>query len=62
MDEEFEAMSDYEREIARQRIHSLTREVPPLPDFSFFHSSSLATPGVPGGNLQEAYFLAYNRK
>ena len=31
-----------------------------MPDFSHFHSSFQAVPGVPGGNLREAYFLAYN--
>jgi arginine decarboxylase len=34
--------------------------VPPLPDFSFFHHSFQAVPGVPGGNLRAAYFLAYD--
>jgi arginine decarboxylase len=59
LDEEFLAMNDREREIAEKRIYSLTEEVPPLPDFSRFHSSFLAVPGVPGGNLREAYFMAY---
>ena len=40
-------------------IRSLTEHVPPLPDFSAFHSSFQAVPGVPGGNLRAAYFLGY---
>lgn len=40
-------------------IRSLVEEVPPLPDFSHFHSSFVAVPGVPGGDLRAAYFLAY---
>jgi arginine decarboxylase len=60
LDEEFLAMNNREREMADKRIHSLTKEVPPLPDFSYFHSSFLAVPGVPGGNLREAYFMAYD--
>jgi arginine decarboxylase len=41
-------------------IRSLVEEVPPLPDFSHFHSSFVAVPGVPGGDLRAAYFLAYD--
>ncbi|MBK6369260.1 MAG: aminotransferase class I/II-fold pyridoxal phosphate-dependent enzyme [Flavobacteriales bacterium] len=41
------------------RIRSLVEEVPPLPDFTSFHRSFLGQPGVPGGNLRAAYFLAY---
>jgi arginine decarboxylase len=36
--------------------------VPPLPDFSYFHRSFQASPGVPGGNLREAFFLAYEEE
>lgn len=60
LDEELKSLSKKEREILDKRIYSLTKEVPPLPDFSYFHSSFQAVSGVPGGNLREAYFLAYN--
>jgi arginine decarboxylase len=59
LDEEIKSLNNKEVEIRNKRIYSLTKEVPPLPDFSFFHSSFQASPGVPGGNLREAYFLAY---
>ncbi len=59
LDQELTALNEREKEIRKKRIHSLTKEVPPLPDFSYFHSSFQAVPGVPGGNLREAYFLAY---
>ncbi|WP_297696294.1 aminotransferase class I/II-fold pyridoxal phosphate-dependent enzyme [uncultured Eudoraea sp.] len=62
LDEEFKALNDKESEIRQKRIHSLTKEVPPLPDFSYFHHSFQAVPGVPGGNLRAAYFLAYNEE
>jgi arginine/lysine/ornithine decarboxylase len=62
LDEEFKGLNDKEREIRDKRIHSLTREVPPLPDFSCFHQSFQAVPGVPGGNLREAYYLAYDEE
>jgi len=58
----FESLNKREKEISDSRIRSLTMDVPPLPDFSRFHSSFLAVPGVPGGNLRAAYFLAYNEE
>ncbi|MGB5204574.1 MAG: aminotransferase class I/II-fold pyridoxal phosphate-dependent enzyme [Eudoraea sp.] len=62
LDEEYKALNNKEKEILQNRIHSLTKEVPPLPDFSYFHHSFQAVPGVPGGNLREAYFLAYDEE
>ena len=62
LDEEFNALNKREAEIMQMRIRSLTEDVPPLPDFSHFHESFQAVPGVPGGNLREAYFLAYNEE
>ncbi|MEB8345848.1 beta-eliminating lyase-related protein [Flavobacteriaceae bacterium KMM 6898] len=62
LDDELKSLNDKEKEIREQRIYSLTKEVPPLPDFSYFHHSFQAVPGVPGGNLREAYFLAYDEE
>ncbi|MBC2839831.1 aminotransferase class I/II-fold pyridoxal phosphate-dependent enzyme [Robiginitalea sp. SC105] len=62
LDREFRALNDKETEIRQGRIHSLTEEVPPLPDFSYFHPSFQAVPGVPGGNLRAAFFLAYEEE
>lgn len=58
----YEALNPREKEIADLKVKSLTLDVPPLPDFSRFHSSFLAVPGVPGGNLRAAYFLSYNEE
>ena len=60
LDSRFKALNIRESEIVSARIKSLTEDVPPLPDFSYFHPSFQAVPGIPGGNLREAYFLAYN--
>jgi arginine decarboxylase len=62
LDNQFMALDNRELEIHARRIHSLTHEVPPLPDFSHFHHSFQAVPGIPGGNLREAYFLTYNEE
>lgn len=60
LDQEIDSLNNREIEIRDKRIYSLTEEVPPLPDFSYFHSSFQAVPGVPGGNSREAFFMAYN--
>ncbi len=60
LDEEFRSLNSKEMEIAQKRIHSLMKEFPPLPDFSHFHHSFQASPGVPGGNIREAYFMSYH--
>ncbi len=57
-----EELSAVERRIHERSIHSLTVDLPPLPDFSRFHPAFL--PGVdlgtPEGDLRKAYFLAYD--
>jgi len=62
LDKEFLSLSIKENKIRQDRIHSLTKDFPPLPDFSYFHHSFQAVPGVPGGNIREAFFLAYNEE
>jgi arginine decarboxylase len=59
LDEEYPALNKKETEILQKRIKSLMEDVPPLPDFSRFHSSFQAVPGVPGGDIRQSYFLAY---
>ncbi len=62
LDERNRSLNKREAEIAAQHINNILHNVPPLPDFSYFHRSFEATPGVPGGNIREAYFLAYNEE
>ncbi len=62
LDHEFRSLSVKENKIRQDRIYSLTKDFPPLPDFSYFHHSFQAVPGVPGGNIREAFFLAYNEE
>ncbi|MEZ5403795.1 MAG: aminotransferase class I/II-fold pyridoxal phosphate-dependent enzyme [Bryobacteraceae bacterium] len=44
------------------RVHALTEEMPPLPNFSRFHRNFQPEPesGTPEGNLRKAFFLAYD--
>lgn len=62
LDESLRSLNKREAEIKQKQIQSLIKDVPPLPDFSHFHSSFQASPGVPGGNMREAYFLAYDEE
>jgi arginine decarboxylase len=60
LDEEFLALNDKEIEMVGKRIHSLTKDFPPLPDFSRFHEVFRSSPGIPGGNIRAAYFMSYH--
>lgn len=60
LDDELRSLNNKELELHEKRIHSLMKDVPPLPDFSYFHDSFQAVPGVPGGDIRSAYYLAYN--
>ena len=62
LDESNRSLNKREAEISKKHIQSLIHDVPPLPDFSTFHRSFLAAPGVPGGNIREAFFLAYEEE
>lgn len=62
LDERIKAFRGRELQIHEKKIKSLMEDLPPLPDFSRFHSSFQAIPGVPGGNIREAYFLAYQEE
>ncbi|PTX42475.1 arginine decarboxylase [Christiangramia gaetbulicola] len=62
LDKELLSLSSKESKIREEKIYSLTKDFPPLPDFSYFHNSFQAVPGVPGGNIREAFFLAYNEE
>lgn len=60
LDESNRSLNKREAEISARHINALIHDVPPLPHFSYFHRSFQATPGVPGGNIREAFFLAYD--
>jgi arginine decarboxylase len=62
LDQEAKSLNTREFEIHEKKIKSLTLDVPPLPDFSHFHQSFQAVPGVRGGSIRDAYFLAYNEE
>ncbi len=64
LEREWDDSSPLERRILEQRTRSLTTDLPPLPDFSRFHSmfSSGKDSGTPDGDIRMAYFLAYDER
>ncbi|MBI1924290.1 aminotransferase class I/II-fold pyridoxal phosphate-dependent enzyme [Candidatus Poribacteria bacterium] len=54
------AFNPIEQEIHDQRVKSLTLDLPPLPDFSYFHPKFRPNPDTPEGDIRAAYFMAYN--
>ncbi|MEM5529035.1 ornithine decarboxylase [Gammaproteobacteria bacterium AS21] len=56
--------SPKEREIQAKKVKSLTQDLPPLPDFSYFHNAFRCSAGAnintPEGNIRDAFFLSYN--
>jgi arginine decarboxylase len=59
LDYELSALNPAEYELKQQQVFSLTEDTPPLPDFSFFHETFKAFPGLPGGNIRGAFFMSY---
>lgn len=43
-------------------LRDLKQDQVPLPDFTSFHRSFQGQPGVPGGDMRAAYFLAYDER
>lgn len=64
LEERIEDMNAPERKLHEQRVHSLTHDLPPLPDFSRFHDAF--RPGrnssTPEGVTREAYFMSYEEE
>ncbi|MBB3065228.1 aminotransferase class I/II-fold pyridoxal phosphate-dependent enzyme [Limibacillus halophilus] len=62
LEEEFADANQAEQRVHARKVHSLTKELPPLPDFSRFHGTF--QPGgddsTGEGDLRTAYFLAYD--
>lgn len=55
-------MGPTEQKIHQKRIKSLTKDLPPLPDFSYFHDAFLPGKhlGSDEGDIRKAYFLSYD--
>ncbi|MGB5706120.1 MAG: hypothetical protein WBM41_04765, partial [Arenicellales bacterium] len=62
LEQEREEYSSSEIRLLQKRVHSLTKDLPPLPDFSRFHDAFRPQPdkNTPDGDLRKAFFLAYD--
>ncbi len=56
------AYNTAEAELHEERVRSLTKDVPPLPDFSAFHPRFRPDIESRAGDMRAAYFLAYNEE
>ena len=60
-------LSAIERRLHERRVHSLTDELPPLPNFSHFHLAFRRGPAgnlaaTPDGDIRSAFFLSYDEE
>ena len=62
LDEELESFSRDELKIKERQVDSLTKECPPLPDFSAFHTFFKPDANTVEGNLRKAFFMAYEEE
>jgi len=62
LEQEELAFNPIERELHQQQIRALTQDLPPLPDFSYFHPRFRPNPATPEGDIRAAYFMAYNEE
>lgn len=64
LDREWHDSSPRERKVIQNRVDSLTKDLPALPDFSRFHPMfSLGKElGTPEGDIRVAYFLSYDER
>ena len=58
LDQKELGFSESEADVHQRHIKRLTREVPPLPNFSYFHEVFRADMRTPDGNMRKAHFLS----
>lgn len=54
--------SRVEQRVFEKKVYNLTENLPPLPDFSYFHAAFRAdqSGNTPEGKIRQAFFLAYD--
>jgi arginine decarboxylase len=62
LEDRVERMSPMQRRAHDRQVSLLTKQPPPLPDFTAFHHRFRSDPGsaTPEGDLRQAFFLAYH--
>ena len=51
-----------ELKIHEKNVHSFLNDPPPMPSFSYFHDSFRPAPSASGGDMREAFYMAYNQE
>lgn len=59
LDARIDAFSRQEAKLHERQVINLTQNLPPLPNFSFFHDRFNNTT-TPEGNIRDAFFMAYD--
>ena len=59
-DRRWQDSSRPERRIIEHNVHSLTKDLPPLPDFSRFHDVFRPRADSRAGDIRQAFFLSYD--
>jgi arginine decarboxylase len=64
LDDKLDRWSAVELSVHADQVHSLTKDLPPLPNFSQFHRAFLTSPDstTPEGDLRRAFYQAYDNK
>jgi arginine decarboxylase len=66
LDQQQEDASRVERKLIEKRVKSLSEDLPPLPDFSYFHAAfcpgSLQKVKTTDGDIRRAFFYAYDEE
>ncbi len=62
IDSDLEQASNVELKIHNQKVYNLTVDLPPLPDFSYFHTAFREdrSSDTTEGKIRDAFFLAYD--
>jgi arginine decarboxylase len=60
LDEKLDDASKMERVSFERRVKNLMQDLPPLPDFSYFHPAFCPDPITGEGDLRTPFFLAYD--
>ena len=62
LDERLPRMSTAERKVHERRVHSLTQDLPPLPEFSGFHPAFGVHPRSPEGDMRRAFYAGLEER
>ncbi len=62
IDDRIKALNPAERALQEKMVQSLTQDLPPLPDFSYFHPAFRPNWDTSEGDMRKAFFYAYDEE